>query len=175
MRSGRSLFISWSCRAMVLVDMTTRSPFCIAHSAAGMRYARDFPVPVPASTMRWLPLLKASATDLSTCTCWERCSKSVIWREKSPPGSSVPASVSISNSFRFSAGSRGIAGSALLKEKSFSSDFSSISRVSKPFWLCSRSRVRKGISPAQRLPSAERKISVTSSIGRSCRMSQSLW
>ena len=40
---------------MVLVEMITGPPPERARNAAGTRYASDFPTPVPASTMRFLP------------------------------------------------------------------------------------------------------------------------
>ena len=49
-----SLKKSCSCRFLVPVETTTRLPERIA----GTRYASVFPVPVPASTMRWRLLLE---------------------------------------------------------------------------------------------------------------------
>src|SRR5205823_14778293 len=51
--TGRSFWISCSCKPIVSVETTTRSPRRSACNAAGSRYASDLPVPVPASTTRW--------------------------------------------------------------------------------------------------------------------------
>jgi hypothetical protein len=57
-------------RALVAVETTTRSEL----AAAGMRYARDFPVPVPASTSRASPRSRARSTASVIWSCSLRAS-----------------------------------------------------------------------------------------------------
>jgi chromosome partitioning protein len=57
-------------RALVAVEITTRSEL----SAAGMRYASDLPVPVPASTMSPVPPSRADSTASAICSCSARAS-----------------------------------------------------------------------------------------------------
>src|SRR5687767_11433448 len=87
---------------MVLVDTTTRVLFCLANNAAGTRYANDFPTPVPASTIRWLPNESAFDTALSISTCSGRCSKDWKYCENGPPYSNTDAISSTSRGTGFS-------------------------------------------------------------------------
>src|SRR6202034_2484617 len=50
---------------LVPVETTTRLPDC----SAGTRYARVFPVPVPASTIRWRLSASADSTASAISTC----------------------------------------------------------------------------------------------------------
>ena len=65
---------SCSCRLIVLVERTVRSPFLWAQRAAGSRYAKDLPVPVPASTTATPPSLKRVVTTSSISRCPGRSS-----------------------------------------------------------------------------------------------------
>ena len=67
--AGRSLRCSCSCRLIVLVETTTRVLFWVANNAAGTRYAKLFPTPVPASTSRCSRLTSARATAIAIA-CW---------------------------------------------------------------------------------------------------------
>ena len=64
-----SFFSSCSCRLIVAVDTTTRSPFATAWQAAGIKYASDFPVPVPASTISRPSAFKAPITAAVIVSC----------------------------------------------------------------------------------------------------------
>src|SRR5215218_10846090 len=66
---GNSLPTIWVCSASVAVD--TRAGLLLSSACAirGMRYASDFPVPVPAWTSRWSPVSIARATCLAI-SCW---------------------------------------------------------------------------------------------------------
>ena len=59
---------------MVAVEMTVFSLLSAAHFAAGRRYARDFPVPVPASMTATPPSLNRRTTADSISRCPGRSS-----------------------------------------------------------------------------------------------------
>ena len=69
----------------MFVDITTLSIFTLDHSTAGMRYARDFPIPVPASMSAHDPSLKDSHTYSTISFCPSRSSKPGIVLLKGPP------------------------------------------------------------------------------------------
>src|SRR4030081_855799 len=68
--------MSCSCSVGVLVDTTTRSWCRTARAIDGTRYARLFPVPVPASTTSVPPRAWICATASSICSCGSRGSYS---------------------------------------------------------------------------------------------------
>ena len=65
---------SWLCRLRVAVETRTGVSFVRAQCIAGSRYARDFPTPVPASTIRCSRELNARTIDFSMSTCPGRSS-----------------------------------------------------------------------------------------------------
>ena len=83
-----SLKISCSCKLIVCVE-TTAFLFCdFAHITAGMRYARDFPTPVPASTTRCFRSASASATATAISCCSGRYSK-LFASDSNPSGEKI--------------------------------------------------------------------------------------
>ena len=136
----------------MFVEITTRSLLVSAQSAAGMRYARDFPVPVPASTIRCCPSLKAFATARSISTCCERCSKPSIFFENTPPGSSTAANSSTSIRVSSASGSSGFARAGLPNSNSNPPSLSRRRLGWIPCLIKSCSTQRKGNSAAQPRP-----------------------
>ncbi len=72
---GMSLKMSCSCKLIVCVETTAFRFCCFAQRIAGMRYASDFPTPVPASTTRCFRSASASATATAISCCSGRYSK----------------------------------------------------------------------------------------------------
>ena len=56
------------------VDTTTFFLDATASRMAGTKYAKDFPTPVPASTIRCDRAAMASATASAIASCWGRAS-----------------------------------------------------------------------------------------------------
>src|ERR1700744_5836139 len=73
---------------MVCVEMTAFFFSATANRMPGMRYARDLPTPVPASTARYSRFCKARATAMAISCCWGRYSK-LLALERMPLGEKI--------------------------------------------------------------------------------------
>jgi len=72
---GISFRNSCSCRLIVWVEIMILRRFSRPKSNEGIRYARDLPTPVPASTTRCWPSLRERAIALAISCCSRRYSK----------------------------------------------------------------------------------------------------